>query len=54
MKYKLTKTEAEIYLHELWEQGELPTNFTEDHTDYEDVVVNVMINGFFNYEDYLF
>ena len=34
----MSKKEAEQYLYSLWENGICNSNFTEDHSDYEDAV----------------
>ena len=50
----MTKIQAERYLYELWEQGEVPANFTVEHTEYNVILKQVMVNGYFNHEEYLF
>jgi hypothetical protein len=51
---KMTKKKAEQYLYELWEQGEVPANFTEDHTHYDEALKIVMLKGYFDYNEDLF
>lgn len=48
-KKKLTKKQAELYLYNLWENGECNSNFTEDHSEYEEAVEYLMKNGIKNF-----
>ena len=43
----MNKKEAENYLYELWQNGELPSNFTEDHSSYNDALKYVMCYDYF-------
>jgi hypothetical protein len=47
---KMNRQEAECYLFEQWENGELPSNFTEDHSEYECAVIFTMKNGYYYFE----
>lgn len=47
-----TKAEAEIILLSMWENGEVPSNFTEDHSEYAEAVNQIMQNGYINMEDF--
>jgi hypothetical protein len=49
---KKTRKEAHEILYSMWENGELPSNFTEDHSHYEDALLFVMKHGYL--EKYLF
>lgn len=44
-KQVMTKEEAHNYLYSLWESGEIPSNFTEDHSEYSTALLDVMKNG---------
>jgi hypothetical protein len=43
---KIRKKEAERILFVMWENGEIPSNFTEDHSEYNRAVECIMINGY--------
>ena len=47
----MNKKEAENYLYELWQNGELPSNFTEYHSDYDYALKFVMHHGYFYLEN---
>ena len=51
-KNKMTKQEAENYLLELWEDGEVPSNFTEDHSEHWRAVEQAMELGHIIWEDF--
>jgi hypothetical protein len=38
----MTKKRAIEFLYSLWENGEVPSNFTEDHSEYERAVELLM------------
>ena len=42
----LTQQEAEDVLYNMWENMEVPSNFTEDHSDYSEAVEQVMKLGY--------
>jgi len=47
MKPKVkSKKQAEAILYEMWEEGEIPSNFTEDHSEYWRAVYCIMENGY--------
>ena len=46
----MDRQEAENILYDMWENGEIPSNFTEDHSEYETAVKFVMANGLGLYE----
>jgi hypothetical protein len=52
MKNKMTKKQAHNYLYLLWETGEVPSNFTEDHTEYHRAIEQVMNLGYLLWEDF--
>ena len=43
----MTEIEAENYLYELWQNGELPSNFTEDHSEYDAALKFTIKNGYY-------
>ena len=43
----MTKKEAENYLYNLWENGDLPSNFTIDHSEYEEALEFTIKNGYY-------
>jgi hypothetical protein len=47
----MTRQEAENILYNMWENGEIPSNFTEDHSEYETAVKFVMANGYIDADD---
>jgi hypothetical protein len=49
---KLTKKQAEEKLYSMWEDGEVPSNFTEDHSEYERAVKQMMKLGYIIWEDF--
>lgn len=49
----MTEQEARNYLYNLWEDGEVPSNFNEDHSDFEYAVKYTMKYGRFDYEDFI-
>ena len=51
MKNVMSREEAERKLYFLWENGELPGNFTEDHSEYEYAVKIMMQTGDFEMSD---
>ncbi|ARV08284.1 hypothetical protein BTO05_01000 [Winogradskyella sp. PC-19] len=48
----MTEQEAKHHLYELWQNGEIPHNFTEDHSDYYKAVNYTKKNNRFDYEDF--
>lgn len=52
MKKKMTEKKAHEYLYSLWENGEVPSNFTEDHSEYYRAVEQVMELGYIVWEDF--
>ena len=49
----MTEQEAKNHLYDLWQNGEIPNNFTEDHSDYEEAVKYTVKKGTFDYEDFM-
>lgn len=47
----MDRQEAENLLYDMWENGEIPSNFTEDHSEYETAVKFVMANGYIDPDD---
>ena len=54
MKNKLTEKDAHKILYSHWENGFVPNNFTEQHTEYSAAIKFIMIYGYFNYNDFIF
>lgn len=52
MKNKMTRVQAKIKLYSLWENGEIPSNFTEDHSEYERAIEQLMKYGELEYSDF--
>jgi hypothetical protein len=48
---KMNRQEAENELYSMWENGEIPSNFTEDHSEYEDAVIYLMKYGYLDLSD---
>lgn len=48
----MKRQEAENLLYSMWENGEVPSNFTEDHSEYSDAVKFVMKYGYFDYDEF--
>ena len=48
----MTEQEAKNHLYDLWQNGEIPNDFDEDHSDYDKAVSYTKKNGQFDYEDY--
>ena len=42
----MTKKQAHSYLYSLWENGEVPSNFTEDHSHYSTAIDFVVKNNY--------
>lgn len=51
MKNKMTKKQAENMLYSMWEDGEVPSNFTEDHSEHSRAVEQLMRLGYINWEE---
>ncbi|OIQ17673.1 MAG: hypothetical protein BM557_08270 [Flavobacterium sp. MedPE-SWcel] len=48
----MTDQEARDYLYSLWENGEVPDNFNEDHSDYEKALLYTKDKGRFDYNEF--
>ena len=48
----MTEQDAKSHLYELWQNGEIPNNFDENHSDYDKAVVYTKKNGQFDYEKF--
>jgi|SRR5665811_611046 len=48
----MTKQEAKNHLYDLWQNGVIPNNFDEDHSEYDKAVKFTVKNGEFDYEKY--
>ncbi len=48
----MTEQEAKNLLYDLWQNGEIPNNFDEDHSDYDKAVKYTKENGQFDYEEF--
>ncbi len=51
-KNKLTKKQAQDQLYSMWQDGELPQNFTEEHSRYDEAVEQLMELGHLIWEDF--
>ncbi len=49
---KMTREQAVERLEEMWENGEVPANFTQDHSGYEEAVECLMKHGYLRLYDY--
>jgi hypothetical protein len=49
----MTEQDARNLMYDLWENGEIPNNFDENHSDYEKAVRYTMKNGIFDIERFL-
>jgi hypothetical protein len=49
---KITKEQAQDELYSMWENGIIPSNFTEDHSEYDRAVECLMYNGELVWEDF--
>ena len=52
MKYRMTEKQAKDKLYNMWENGEVPPNFTEDHSEYKRAVVHLMLHGELYYDEF--
>ena len=52
MKNKMTRKQAKMKLYSMWENGLVPSNFTEDHSEYERAVLQLMRLGYLVWEDF--
>ncbi|MFD2915339.1 hypothetical protein [Psychroserpens luteus] len=48
----MTEQDAKNHLYDLWQNGEIPNNFTEDHSDFYKAVNYTKKNNQFDYEDF--
>jgi hypothetical protein len=48
----MTKKQAQEKLYSMWENGEVPNNFTEDHSEYSRCIEQLMRLGYFVWEDF--
>ena len=46
---KMTKEQAKKRLYDMWRRGELPSHFTEDHSQYEEAVEHLLVYGWYSY-----
>jgi hypothetical protein len=51
-KQKISKTDAANILYGLWESGILSSNFTEDHSEYDEVLLDVMQKGYMDADEW--
>lgn len=54
MKNKMSKKRAVEYLYNLWHDLKIPSNFTEDHSEYPRALEQVMEIGYLEYEDFFY
>ena len=47
----MTKQNANKILYSMWENGEIPSNFTEEHSHYNLAVNQLVNNGFINWDE---
>ena len=52
MKNKYTEQEAHELLYSLWESGQVPSNFTEVHTQYYYAIQYIIEYGAFDYNNF--
>ena len=52
MKKKLTEIQAHNLLYELWQYGYVNSNFTEDHSEYDEVLLDVMEKGYMDEDEW--
>jgi hypothetical protein len=50
---KMSRKKAEEILYNQWEDGEIPSNFTEDHSEYSEAVEQLMKQGYVNWHEIL-
>lgn len=48
---KMSKQDAHNLLYGMWENGEVPSNFTEDHSEYGYALKFTMKYGYFDYDE---
>ena len=48
----MTEKEAREKLYSMWENGEVPSNFTEEHSEHSRAVNQIMKYGYFVWEDF--
>lgn len=48
----MTEQDAKNHLYDLWQNGEIPNNFTEDHSDFYKAVNYTIKNNQFDYEEF--
>jgi len=48
----MTKKQAQRKLYNMWETGKVPSNFTEDHSEYSRCIEQLMRLGYFVWEDF--
>jgi hypothetical protein len=48
----MTEKQAKAKLLLMWENGEVPPNFTEEHSEYERAVEHMMLNGQLYYDEF--
>ena len=49
---KMTWAEAKKKLYQMWEAGELPSNFTPGHSEFSRAVKQMMQRGYIQWADY--
>lgn len=47
----MTEKQAHEELYSLWENGEIPSNFTEDHSEYGTAIYQLMKFGFVYWDE---
>lgn len=52
MANKMSRKQAKEELYSMWENGEVPNNFTEDHSEYERAVEQMMKHGEIDFSDF--
>ena len=52
MKNRKTKKQAEEMLYNMWLEGDIPSNFTEDHSEYDRAVREIMECGELTWENF--
>lgn len=48
----MSRQEAEDKLYSMWSDGEIPSNFDQEHSEYETAVQQMMKYGEINFSDF--
>lgn len=50
MKSKMSKQEARKLLYSMWKNGDIESNFTEEHSEHSSAIQHLMIWGHIKWE----